>query len=133
MFPNQAQIYKQVIDHGLPNYMGARLSVPHQINIANWRQMQYMLPDQQLVDFLQYGFPVGYCAPHPPTTQLPNHSSATANPDHVLKYINTECNKDAMLGPFSSSPFIQWTRLNPMMTRPKRDSSELRVILDMSF
>ena len=89
-FPAQAKYYTEVIKHKLPNYLGARLPVSHQININEWRAEEHKLADTQLVDFLEFGFPVGY-------TSL-------------------------------SKP-----RLNPMMTRPKRDSSDLRVILDLSF
>lgn len=38
-----------------------------------------------------------------------------------------------MVGPFTSTPFLPWTRLSPMMTRPKKDSLKRRVIVDMSF
>ena len=37
------------------------------------------------------------------------------------------------MGPFQKAQFDPWTRSNPILTRPKRDSSALRVILDLSF
>ena len=132
-FPLEAELYANVISHKLPNYLGARRDVPHQINIWKWRRLEHLLEECQLVDFLQYGFPIGYCDNAPPTLNLKNHSSATANPIHNDKYISIETSKDAMLGPVSRQAFTQWTRVNPMMTRPKRDSDDLRVILDLSF
>lgn len=38
-----------------------------------------------------------------------------------------------MVGPFNSPPFTPWTRCSPLMTRPKKDSQDRRVIIDLSF
>ena len=51
---------------------------------------------------------------------------------HVDKYISKELKHGALLGPFDSPPF-DWLRVNPLMTRPKKDSVDRRVILDLSF
>ena len=120
-FPREASLYTRVIKAGKPNYLGAKLPVTHQINIPAWRKYAHLLPDTQLVDFLEFGFPVGYTGAEPPLANLPNHSSADMHAAHVHKYITTEVDKLAMLGPITSQPFDQWWRVNPMMTRPKRD------------
>ena len=130
--PEQAAIYSSVIERGLPNYLGAKTPVEHQINIAAWRELQHLLEDQQLVDFLEYGFPIGYTGESPPLLDVPNHTSASQHPSHIDKYLQTECRHDALLGPLEQRPFT-WFRHNPMMTRPKRDSHERRVILDLSY
>ena len=46
---------------------------------------------------------------------------------HILSFINTELSHNAMLGHFQSPPFI------PMMTRPKKNSTKKRIIIDLSF
>ena len=92
-----------------------------------------MLADISLIDMLEFGFPVGFTGNIQPTVGLGNHSSATANPEHVDRYIETEVRQEAMIDPFEATPFEPWFRFNPAMTRPKRDSSDFRVILDMSF
>ena len=38
-----------------------------------------------------------------------------------------------MLGPFNHQPFKQWTQINPLMTRPKKNTTERRVIMDLSW
>ena len=38
-----------------------------------------------------------------------------------------------MRGPFTAPLFNEWWRTNPLLTRPKKDSLDLRVILDLSF
>ena len=82
---------------------------------------------------LEFGFPSGHLATEVPDLGLVNHASATRNPVQVGKFIEKEISHGALAGPFSDPPFTQWYRNNPLMTRPKRDSDELRVILDLSF
>ena len=129
--PHLAQIYIQVVKAGLPNFMGAKVPVPHQLNITKWKEFSPMIRDKQLVQFLEFGFPVGYTGAQPPTLNLPNHSSAIKHPLHVDTYLATEVDKVAI--PLDSQPFTEWWRVNPLMTRPKRDSNKMRVILDLSF
>ena len=69
----------------------------------------------------------------PPDTKATNHSSATNFPQHVDKFIRTELEHQAIMGSFEHSPFSPWYRTNPLMTRPKRDSQDRRVILDLSY
>ena len=132
-FPDEASLYRTVVSHGVPNYLGARAPVSHQLNIANWKKYQHCFRDKQLIDFLAYGFPVGFTGELPPTGNLANHSSAVREPVHVEKYLATEVAKLAALGPLQEPPFEQWWRNNPLMTREKRDSHDRRVILDLSF
>ena len=56
-----------------------------------------------------------------------------ANHEHIDKYIRVESEHGALMGPFQSSPFEGWFRTNPLMTRPKRDSVDMCVILDLSY
>ena len=51
----------------------------------------------------------------------------------MRKFLDKEVRLGAMAGPFASQTFNPWCRTNPLMTRPKRASSDLRVILDLSF
>ena len=131
--PGLAEIYTQVTAHGVPNYRGARVRVPSALNIVAWREREGDLADQSLVDCLEYGFPIGFNGSQPPVSDIPNHSSARANPAQVRKYLSTEAEHLAIAGPFTAKPFSPWYRTNPLMTRPKRDSPDLRVILDLSF
>ena len=39
----------------------------------------------------------------------------------------------AMLGPFTRTPFEPWFHRSPMMTRPKKNTSEKRKIIDLSY
>jgi hypothetical protein len=58
-------IYDTVRATGVPNFLAARLPIPHQLDIARWRYYLHGHNDISLVDFLEFGFPVGFNASHP--------------------------------------------------------------------
>ena len=126
-------IYDAVRASGVPNFLSARLPLPHQLNIACWRSYLAGHSDVALTDFLEFGFPVGFIASHPLESTDRNHASALLHPDHVNTYLHKEVQCQAMLGPFDNPPFWPWCHLNPLMTRPKKDSQDRRVILDLSW
>ena len=132
-YPSEAKIYEAVADSRVPNFRGVQIPVPHQLNMEAWDGYAHLLDDTSLIPMLRYGFPAGYEAHQPPTVGLANHSSATKHPTHIDKYLATELRHEALMGPFSELPFKQWTRTNPLMTRSKKDSDDMRVILDLSF
>ena len=81
---------------------------------------------------LEFGFPIGYTALHPPAPHTGNHPSANQYPADIDAYLNKELRHSAIIGPADHLPF-QWPCTNPMMTRPKKDSSSCRVIVDLSM
>ena len=131
--PDLAEIYNRVKRAGVPNYRGARVKLNNALNIDKWREWAHIYDDPSLADMLEYGFPSGYAGLKIPATNLTNHASSLRNPEQVKGYLGKECRLQAMAGPFPVPPFESWHRNNPVMTRPKRNSSELRVILDLSF
>jgi len=129
------RIYDVVRSTGKYNFMGSRCSLPQPLHIPLWRQELRGYHDVGLVEYLQYGWPIGYTAPDFPAgegNQKANHHSALAHPMHVDKYIQKELAHGALLGPFSAPPFLQ-CHISPLMTRPKKDSQDRRVIVDLSF
>ena len=124
-------IYERVKATGVPNHQGARIPLPRGLNIPTWRRLTADHQDTSLIDLLEYGFPLGYEGPIP-TLSYSNHMSATCYPDHVQAYLQTETSAGAMLGPFRDLPF-SWTQISPLMTRPKRNSYQRRIIVDLSY
>ena len=51
------QIIKQT---GLPNFLGARIPVPSQLRPDRWHFHLENFGDNQLVDLIQYGFPLDF-------------------------------------------------------------------------
>ena len=130
--PQLAPLLHAVRSSGLPNYIGARQPVPHNINIQAWRQGSHLFSDPSLTEMLEFGFPIGYIAPHSPAPYTGNHRSATQHPKDVTAYISKELHPSAIIGPFTIHPF-DWPRSNPLMTRPKKDSAACCVIVDLSM
>ena len=86
----------------------------------------YML----LVDHLEFGWPIDYSLARLPVPTLVNHIPDTHRDVHISAFIQAEVDFNAMLGPFSELPFTPWFQLSPLMTRPKKDSTAKRVIMD---
>ena len=74
-----------------------------------------------------------YSRAHPPSPSHTNHSSATAFPQDIRRYIKKEIFYGSIAGPFPQPPFTPWFQTNPLMSRPKKDSTDRRVILDLSW
>ena len=132
-YPDLTRIYDTVRSSGIPNYRGAQLPIPSGLNINQWLANQHKFSDKSLIDFLRYGFPASYEIDSQPICNLSNHSSALSHKTHVEHYLHTELGFNALLGPFDTTPFDEWCRTNPLMTRPKQDTDKRRVILDLSF
>lgn len=132
-FPEFMSEFQAIKSTGLPNFMQAKIPVQSHLNIYQWELALQCYHDKQVCDYLKFGWPVGYLHSTYPVAIPVNHKSALEYPDHVKKFIQTELSFNALLGPFSEPPFQPWTRLSPLMTRPKKNSIERRVIVDLSF
>ena len=51
----------------------------------------------------------------------------------VRDYLNREQEARTVIGPFKHNPFGTAARFSPLDTHPKKDSEELRVILNLSY
>ena len=87
--------------------------------------------DRQLVDVIQYGFPLDFNREVNLASTYVNHASATQHSQHVSAYIQTEMQYGAIYGPFAHPPFP--CHVSPFLTRDKPDSDKRRIILDLSF
>lgn len=132
-FPGFASVYNQVFSLKLPNFLGAQVQVPSGLNIHQWEEALSVYHDKDICSFLCFGWPLGYIADTHPVSITDNHTSATMHEKHIQKFIQTELEHQAIIGPFDSMPYTPWTRCSPMMTRPKKDSEFRRVIVDLSY
>lgn len=132
-FSKFCHLYDSIKAFNLPNFLGAQITLESALNLNAWDQKLSEYHDKELCVFLRYGWPVGYNAKEPPTSVLSNHQSAKKNLPHVLKFIETELSHGALVGPFKNPPFAPWTRVSPLLTRPKKDSQNKRIIVDLSF
>ena len=71
-----------------PNYMEARLPVKSQLNVCEWKSRLTNYWDQQLLQLLEFGFPLDFNRNCPLRCEGTNHSSAVDYPSDVDAYIN---------------------------------------------
>ena len=116
---------------GCPNFLGCRIPVHSKLHIKNWRFYLHDFGDRQLVDLLEYGFPLDFDRDAPFRSTEENHASAQNFIGDVQTYISDELKHGAMLGPFQSKPID--LHVSPFMTREKPDSSVRRTIVDLSW
>ena len=82
-------IYEAVQATGLPNCMGARIKSG--LNLGAWESYaDGNTGEMQLIEFLTYGFPVGYLCPTSDTSDIPNNSSTINFPGQVQAFMDTE-------------------------------------------
>ena len=125
-------IYYTVMNTGMYNYRGARIRVPSGLCIEAWERYLCNYTDHNLVSFLAYGWPINHERTVPLISTPVNHPSATQHPQHIDFYVDTERGFEALLGPFTCAPVDNF-HTSPLMTRPKKDSANRRVIVDLSW
>ena len=79
---NQYLGIAEIIRHsGLPNYKQARIPIKSGLNIESWKRHFGNYPDQRLIQYLQYGFPLSIKEPDSLVNQqVKNHFSALQDP-----------------------------------------------------
>ena len=108
--------HKVVVDSRESNYKSAGILVKANLNLKLWAEILTEYHDPQLLDYLQFGFPlcVNYDTfQHVPSTV--NHLSATRFPDDVNIYFATELAHNSIAGPFESVPFEKF-HVSPLLT-----------------
>ena len=103
-----------------------------QLNVEVWQSLLKDYWDHQLLQLLQFGFPLDFNRACPLHHDMGNHSSANEFPADVEAYIDEECRYGAILGPFHVNPIVN-VHNSPFMTRNKPNSDSRRVIIDLSW
>ena len=119
---------------GTYNYIGAKISLAHTgLNIPTWRNLLSDYPRKELVDFLEYGFPIGVDIEGLTEPSLKNHSSSYMYYTYIDKFCIKEISNAGLTGPFGNIPFpISSYQLSPLMTSFKKPSSR-RPVFDATF
>ena len=124
----------KVLQGGYPNRWGARIELDHKWNLDLMQQLLQEYEDKDMVEWLRYGWPAGRLPTLPdPKLATKNHTGATDHPAALRAYIAKEQSKGAVMGPYKNIPFNSKVGISPLSTRPKKQTTERRVILDLSF
>ena len=113
---------------GLPNLRELRIPVKSQLRIPVWRKYLHGYWDQQLLDLIEFGFPLDFDRTITLNSTEANHYSALQYPDHIENYLTDEIKNGATYGKYAFSCHI-----SPFFTRDKPNSKNRRVILDLGF
>ena len=115
------------------NFALAQVPVRTAFKVDNWTKYLHGYDDYVVVQYLRYGWPINYQSDVLPQSTLKNHSSALKNNFCLVDYLVDELAHSAIIGPFPCNPFSCPCVVSPLQTVPKRDSSKLRVVHDLSF
>ena len=133
-------IHHKVKESGLPNFLGCKFPVNEKINIDYMRSLLVDYCDIEVCDLLEFGFPLG-CNDNETLLssvkkndlwKYKNHRGADDFPEDILLYLEKESNSNAILGPFNENPFQSGLKISPLNSVPKKDTTERRIILDLS-
>ena len=115
-----------------PNHIGARVKLPHvALHIDRWRYHLTGYEDMEIIQFLEYGFPLGLSPLPDLESSVRNHGSSYQWYDHVDKFICTELSEGGLSGPFERAPWWN-TVVSPLMTAHKKVRSR-RTVYDATF
>ena len=115
-----------------PNHIGARIALPHvKLKLSRWRYHLVGYEDAELLQFLEYGFPVGLSSLPDLECSSRNHGSAYMWYDFVDKFISTEVVEGGLSGPVERAPWWN-TVISPVMTAHKKIKSR-RTVFDATF
>ena len=128
---NIVDLHYKVKASSCPNFLACRIPLQSQLNINNCRKYLVKYWDQQLVDLLDFGFPLDFDREYPLQPTETNHASAIAHADHIDKYLQDEMKFGAIYGPFDSKSFP--LHVSPFMTREKSGTNKRRAIVDLSW
>ena len=124
----------RITDSGVPNIHGCRIPVKSKWNVNMFGTLLHKYDDTEILQWLTYGFSISRNDQEPdPWPAQDNHAGANNYPETIDKYIEDELRFGATMGPFRVPPFIHRIGISPLSTRPKKNSSKRRIIMDLSF
>lgn len=115
-----------------PDAFTSKIPVPSALNIPEWCLRLHDYPNTELCNFLQFGWPVGFTAPHLPLSSHQDHGSAFSSPQIIDSFLDTDCHLGTTRSPFKSNPFCTDIVTSPFPIARSR-SGKPRVVFDLSF
>ena len=126
-------MHNRLCSSPLPNAFSLCLPVPTNLHISFWRSALTSYHDSEIVDFLEFGWPINYSSLQLPHPASHNHLSACKYASSVKAFISKKVALHATASPFQSNPFACQLMTSPLLTVPKKGSDSRRVVMDLSF
>ncbi|MEW8546060.1 MAG: reverse transcriptase domain-containing protein [Candidatus Thiodiazotropha sp.] len=133
--------HHQVCESGKYNFEGCKIPVNFRMNISYIKSWLSDYKDTKLIEFLEFGFPIGFVGDKSILShfnskslwKLKNHRGAQEFSSDMEEYLQKESKHRAVAGPFRKCPFKNGIKISPLNSLPKKDTLERRVILDLSY
>ena len=110
-----------------------KIRVNNHWKCALLRSLLVNYDDHDIVDFLQYGWPIEHNEDIPIEFDGRNHCRATNFEQHIDNYLQKEIALGATIGLFENIPFKCPVAISPLSTRAKKGTTSCRSILDCSW
>lgn len=132
-FVEDIGLAEQVMATGKFNFQEARVPVRSNWNTELLATLLQDYSDKQVAEFIQFGWPIDRddSVPLPEITGR-NHKGAIFFAEEIDRHMEKEISLNAVAGPFHSPPMDGFC-CSPLNSRPKRLSSQRRVIYDLSW
>ena len=117
---------------GTPNFKGARIPLAHtSLKIGRWRHHLIGYQNVEIIQFLEYGFPLGLMDQPELESCTRNHGSSYEYFSFIDTFIAGEIEKIGLTGPFTEAPWPDML-CTPLMTAVKKPSGR-RAVFDATF
>lgn len=124
-------VNKLIRESGQPNAHGLRIRIKSEWKFEALEQLLQGYEDKEIIQYLKYGWPIGHDGRLTDTTIPKNQKGALEHPEALRNYIEKEKRYNAVAGGFDTSTFKK-AKISPLDTWKKRDSNDLRIILNLS-
>ena len=131
--------HNTIMASGKPNYKGCRIPIPTHLNVEYWERELTEYEDKEVIEFVKFGWPIGYEGDPPESRKVENHKGATRFPEFINSYLKKEITLGATLGPFAENPLDTPLAYSPLNSVPKCNGdnasahAQRRAILDLSW
>ena len=125
-------LHYKVRSAGTYNYAGARIPLEHcKIDVKKFRELLTEYDDIGVLQYLEFGFPLGLAQDFELDSCIQNHSSASEYFSYIDNFFVKEPVLQGVTGPWKEPPF-QSTKVSPLMTAIKKPGSR-RPVFDATY
>ena len=128
-----ASLHNLVNSDGRPNFAGLRIPVPTGLHIRAWEKHLWDYEDKEIIEFLNFGWPITYSKELPPSSYYRNHPSVVDTQKQFMILFTPKSLKVELLVFFYIITLIQSLLFSPLMTVAKWGSDKRQVVHDLSF
>ena len=125
-------LHRRVRSGGTYNFAGARIPLRHSgIDVAKFRNLLKDYEDNEILQFIEFGFPIGLSQDFELKSCIQNHSSSYEYFTYLDEFMMKEIAMRGITGPLAAPPFPA-TMASPLMTAVKKPGSR-RPVFDGSY